>query len=225
VTGSHPDIRAIAAEELDRFRSIVRLRNHWARTQHPRTYYWYLTFEDCASLRHLIDQCHSILSLPYYDPTPLNALHTTIDRVILAEDAFPDRLQQIEVAAHDACRHVQPFGVSVGALGGTASAIGFRVVPDAPIRHLRNVVRAATLSINPNAPVKDDSTFRPHVAIAYCHSDGSANQALAAIEQLSRLPPIELTVSEVALVLLDRTERSYSWRAVARIPLGAAPTT
>lgn len=218
--GSHRDIRAVAAEELDRFRGIVQLRNHWARPQRPRTYYWYLTFEDCALLRDLINRCRSILNLPYYDPTPADDLHVTIDRAMPAEDVPPDKLHAIEAVARAACRSIRPFDVSIGAIGGTASAIGFRVVPDAPIRHLRDVVRNATLSVDPNAPVKDDSTFRPHMAIAYSNSDVSASQAFAEVEQLSRLRPVELTVKEVALVLLDRAQRSYSWHAVSRIPLG-----
>ena len=36
--------RVIALEEVERFRTIRQLHNHWARPRSEPGYYWYLTF-------------------------------------------------------------------------------------------------------------------------------------------------------------------------------------
>jgi hypothetical protein len=72
--------------------------------------------------------------------------------------------------------------------------------------------------VYPNAPVKE-LTFNPHVAIAYCNSDVPAAQAIAAVERLSSLDAVAVSVRHVALVLLERHRRAYSWETVTCVPL------
>jgi 2'-5' RNA ligase len=204
---------------LERFRSIQWLHNHWARPAGPRAYYWYLTFEDSPALHSLARECQDAIAFPYYDLTPVPDLHLTLDRIAFDGAITPDQLAAIEAAAIDACRKVAPFPVTVGALGGTRGAIGFTAFPVQPVRDLRDALRAATLSVCPQAPVRR-SEFHPHVAIAYANSDGiPAAEAIAAVEKLHATARAEVTVTDVALVLLERRQRSYAWHPVARIPL------
>lgn len=218
VTEGDEAFQDVAYRELEKFRKITWVRNHWARMPSPRTYYWYLTFEDCTELHGLVEQCRSLLSVPYYDPTPQTDLHLTIDRVAHEQDVPPSKITAIEAAALRACRRVREFELTIGALGGTATAVGFRAVPDDPTRHLRDVLRRATISVHPEAPVKI-SALHPHVGIAYSNSDAPALEAVAAVERLSTLRPVTVAVRRVALVLLEQYQRSYSWRTVAHIPL------
>ena len=212
-----PDLAGL--EGLERFRRIQWLHNHWARPAGPRAYYWYLTFEKSARLQSLARECQAAIAFRYYDLTPVPDLHLTLDRVAYDGDITPGQVEAIKTAAINGCRTIAPFTITVGDLGGTAGAIGFTAFPAQPIRDLRDALRAATLSVCPDAPVRA-SGFHPHVAIAYANSDGiPAAEAIAAVEKLSAMARADAVVTDAALVLLDRRPRSYAWQAVARIPL------
>jgi 2'-5' RNA ligase len=206
-------------EGLDRFRSIRWLHNHWSRPIGPKAYYWYLTFEGHPDLLSLAEECQKAIAFPYYDLTPPRDLHLTLDRIAFSGDVTPDQLKDIESAAIRACTVVPPFAVTIGSLGGTRGAIGFTASPARPVRDLRDALRAATLSVYPDAPIRG-SDFHPHVAIAYANSDNvPAAEAISAVERLSSTARVSVTVTEGTLVLLERRPRSYFWQTVTKIPL------
>lgn len=216
--------QTIAAEELQRFRGIRQLRNHWARPGGGPAYYWYLTFERCAELQALARRCQEGLAFPYYDFTPAGDLHMTLDRIGFVSDISADQLRATEAAAARACGTLAPFEITIGALGGTPGAIGLSGFPRGPIQRLRDTLRTATLSVRPDAPVKDE-VFHPHVAIAYCNADVPAAHAIAAVDRLNPPAPVRITVQQTSLVLLERLPRAYVWRKVAAVPLtGIAPS-
>ncbi|WP_432838783.1 2'-5' RNA ligase family protein [Dactylosporangium sp. CA-092794] len=216
-------VRSVAAQELQRFREIRQLHNHWARKTTRRAYYWYLTFEHCTELQSLAQRCRDGIPLPYYDFTPLAELHMTLERVAFDGDIGLEQIDTIVAAAAQACSALRPFTIAVAGLGGTPGALGFSVVPHEPLRALRDTLREATLSAYPQAPVRPPG-FHPHVAIAYCNSDVPATQAITAVERLSPLDIVTVPVSQVALVVIERRSRAYSWHAVTQIPLaGASP--
>lgn len=210
-------------EELERFRRIRWLTNHWARPVGPRAYYWYLTFERFSDLHALAERCQRAISFPHYDLTPRDDLHLTLDRIAFEDDVTRSDLSAIEAAAVRASQKVAPFDITIGALGGTPGAIGFTAYPDGPIRHLRDELRGATLSVHPSAPIKH-SSFHPHVAIAYCNSDDvSAAETVAAVEGVRATATVGVTITDVSLVSLARRPRAYGWTTLLRIPLSGRP--
>ena len=210
---------SISLEELDRFRSIRQLHNHWAQPFGRPAYFWYLTFENSTQVHSLATECQKAIDFPYYDLTPVDGLHLTVDRVAFDGDITRSQVADIEAAAVHACHEMPPFDVTIGALGGTMGAVGFTAFPAQPIRDLRDALRGATVSVFPEAPVTH-SDFRPHVAIAYANSnDVPAAEAIAAVETLNPTARVDVTISEATLVLLERRRRSYSWQVVSRIPL------
>jgi 2'-5' RNA ligase len=211
-------LNSTCLRELERFRGIRRLHNHWSQPAGHPAYFWYLTFENSMQLHCLARECQKAINFPYYDLTPVNDLHLTIDRVAFDGDITHSRLADIEAAAKRACRKLPSFEVTIGALGGTAGAIGFTAFPAQPVQALRDTLRAATLSVFPEAPVTR-SDFHPHVTIAYANSDAPAAEAITAVESLNPIARVDVTISEGTLVLLERRRRSYSWRVVSRIPL------
>jgi 2'-5' RNA ligase len=204
---------------LGSFYELQSLRNHWARPVGPHSYYWYLTFHDHPELHTLVIQCQEAIGFPYYDLTPLNELHLTIDRIGYARDLGPDQLADIESAATCACQNVSPLALTIGSLGGTRGAVGFSALPAEPIRSLRNTLRAATISVFPEAPVVRSELY-PHVTIAYSNSEGiPAKEVTAAVRRLRAAASVTVTVREAAIVLLERRERSYTSHVIARIRL------
>lgn len=207
-------------EELERFRNIGSLRNHWSRPIGPPAYYWYLTFEDHPELHSLAQACQEAISFPYYDLTPASSLHLTLDRIAPRADITLGQLADITDVAIRACERVPPFDITIGSLGGTPGAIGFTASPTRSIRELRDTFREATLSIYPDAPVRR-SEFHPHVAIAYTNSDNvPAAEVISVIEKLHAAAHVSVTITEGTLVLLERRPHSYAWQVVSRIPLG-----
>jgi 2'-5' RNA ligase len=213
---------SVISEDLERFRNIQWLHNHWSRSASQRAYYWYLTFEHCPDLHSLARHCQGAIDFPYYDLTPPRDLHLTLDRIGLYEDIPAGILVNITAAAVRVCQQTPAFDITIGPLGGTPGAIGFSVSPGERLASLRDKLRAATLSVYPQAPVSP-SEFHAHVTIAYANSDGvPATDVVAAVERLnatSRRSDVTVNVTNGTLVLLEQQPHSYAWEAVSRIPL------
>jgi 2'-5' RNA ligase len=202
------------------FGNIRLLRNHWSGPARPRAYYWYLTFADAPEVCALAARSQHALAFPYYDPVPPQGLHLTLDRIGLEDRISTAELSAVDAAARLACKAIPPFRIILSGLSGTRGAVGFAVAPPAPVRRLRDALCAATLSVCPGALVTGQET-PPHVTVAYGNTDDvPAADAIAAVEELNASRPrAEVTVEEVALVLLERRQRSYTWQLVSRIPL------
>jgi 2'-5' RNA ligase len=214
----------VASGEAEPFGNIRLLRNHWSARARPRAYYWYLTFAGAPEVCDLGARCQEALAFPYYDPVPPQGLHMTLDQIAPEGDITTAQLGSIGDAARLACQAVPPFRISLGKLSGTRGAVGFTVTPAAPIRELRDALRAATLSICPDAPVIHHETA-PHVTIAYGNTDNvPAADAIAAVGKLNASQPkAEAVVEEAELVFLERRRRSYAWEVVSRVPLTGMP--
>jgi 2'-5' RNA ligase len=212
-----------AFDEPERFRSLRSLTNHWSRPIGPPAYYWYLTFEHSAELQSLAERCQQAIAFPYYDLTPISELHLTLDRIAFEGQITREQLDAIEAAARLACRNEPPFQIMISLLGGVSGAIGFTAFPEQPIRHLRDTVRAATLSICPDASVRQAS-FHPHIAIGYANTDGvPAADVIAAVDKLNASAArVQILVDHVSLVRLERVARSYAWQTVSRIVLSGS---
>jgi len=207
-------------EDIERFRNIRWLHNHWSRSMR-RSYFWYVTLEDCPDLHSLAMQCQKAVSFPYYDLTPLRDLHLTLDRIAFDDDVSAAVLPDIATSAIRACRQMPTFDISVGPLSGTPGAIGFSASSGGHLSSLRNILRAATLSVYPGAPVRCDK-FHAHIAIAYANSDGvSAANVVAAVDKLNATArsDVRVKVTHATLVVLEKLPRSYAWDVLSRIPL------
>lgn len=207
-------------EKPEYFQGLRWLSDHWRRPFSQPAYYWYLTFEDADALRALAEECQRHIDFPYYDLTPLDSLHLTLDRIALEGDVSADQLGTIESAAIEACRVMPPLEIDIGCLGGTRSAIGFSVFPVESLQELRDTLRKATLSAYPNAAVRR-SEFNAHVTIAYANSDGiRADEIISAVEKVNATRPhASVIIGNGTLILLERHPRAYAWKAVSRIPM------
>lgn len=210
--------------EPGQFGGIRRLRNHWARPAGPRSYYWYLTFEGSPALHALARKCADAIDFPYYDLTGAQGLHMTLERIAFERDIPAGRLEDVTAAAVSACRAIPPFDLTFSLLGGVPGAVGFVPSLAGPARELRGALREATLSAYPDAAVKAESAFHPHVTVAYANADDiPAADAIAAVEKWNAAPArADVTVSEACLVLLERQPRAYAWQTISRVPLAGA---
>jgi len=144
----------------------------------------------------------------------------TIDRIAPESGITAAQLNSVTVVARLACQAIPPFRIRLGELSGTRGAIGFTVTPVAPMSRLRDTLRAATLSLRPEAAATREAMI-PHITIAYGNTDGvPAADAIAAVEKLNASRPrAEGTVREAAVVLLERRQHSYTWELLSQVPL------
>ncbi|MFD0366302.1 2'-5' RNA ligase family protein [Nocardia sp. GCM10030253] len=185
----------------------------------PLGHYWFLIFEHAPDLHALTKSCQQTIDTAYFDLTPMDGLHLTLDRIAHDGASTPEQLKLIATAARRTCQDLATFTMTMERITNLRGAIGFIASPEKHVHTLRDALRAATLSVLPDAPVKDSSSL-PHVTIAYPMYEGLAAKAAATVERIDPTSGgVEVTVVEAVMVALERREFSYSWDVAVRIPL------
>ncbi|MFX0578398.1 2'-5' RNA ligase family protein [Nocardia nepalensis] len=187
----------------------------------PLGHYWFLTFEHASELHALTKQCQHAIDTAYFDPTPVDGLHLTLDRIAYDAASTPEQRASIAAVAGRACGDQAPFTLTFERLTNLRGAVGFIASPAESVRTLREMLREVTLSAFPDATVKDSSSA-PHVTIAYPIFEGLSAQAAATAENMNAtIAGVDVVISEVVMVALEQCGNLYSWQVVTRIPLGA----
>lgn len=185
----------------------------------PLGHYWFVTFEHATQLHAASTEVQRALDPHRFAATPIDGLHLTLDRISRGPASNARQCARIAAAAEEACALWKPFVLTLERLAHIRAAIGYLATPGEQIRELRDALRAATTSILADAPIKDSRTA-PHVTIAYPIYEGSTAEAIAAVDaNVHRVGPVQVTVSEVAMVALERRGHGYRWDTMARIPL------
>ncbi|MBF6472678.1 MULTISPECIES: 2'-5' RNA ligase family protein [Nocardia] len=180
----------------------------------PLGYYWFITFEHASDLHALTEECQQAIDATWFYPVSSDRLHLTLDRIAYDGESAREQLDSIVTAARRACQDQMPFTMTIEQPSNLRGAIGFKVSPAERVRNLRDVLRSATLSVLPEAPVKE-SISDPHVTIAY----PAFARATDAVEINTAIHRADVSVMEAAMVSLERREFSYSWDVYARISL------
>ncbi|MFC3960798.1 2'-5' RNA ligase family protein [Nocardia jiangsuensis] len=185
----------------------------------PLGHYWFLTFEDAPELHALTKTCQQAIDPAFFDATPVDGLHLTLDRIANDGASTPEQRASIAEAARLVCGERAPVTLTFDQLSNLRGAVGFAVSPAESVHSLRDTLRAATLSVFPDARVKDSSS-PPHVTIAYPIFEELQARAAATAEAMNAtIEGIDVAVSEVMMVALEQRGRLYSWQVVERVPL------
>ncbi|WP_349362074.1 2'-5' RNA ligase family protein [Streptomyces sp. H27-C3] len=92
------------------------------------------------------------------------------------------------------------------------------VEPAAPVRAVREAIRAAIGDVLPEVPECAEG-FTPHVSIGYSNADGPIapfSAALGAVDVASA----SARITQAELIVLHRDNRVYEWTSYAAVPLG-----
>lgn len=186
----------------------------------PLGYYWFLTFEHAPGLHALTKTCQQTIDPALFDTTPVAGLHLTLDRIAYCGASTPEQRASIAEAARLACADQAPVTLTFAQVTNLRGAVAFAVSPAESVRSLRDTLRTATLSVFPEAQVKDSSSL-PHVTIAYPIFEELQARAAATAEAMNAtIEAVDVVVSEVVMVALEQHRNVYSWRVADRIPLG-----
>jgi len=186
----------------------------------PLGYYWFLTFENATELHALTKTCQEAIDPAYFDATPVDGLHLTLDRISYDGASTPEQRASIAAAARRACADQEPFMLTFEQLTNLRGAVAFVASPAESVRALQDTLRTATLSGFADAAVRD-SPSPPHVTIAYPIFEKLSVRAAAIAQTMNATTErVDIVVSEVVMVTLERHRNLYSWNVVTQIPLG-----
>lgn len=191
----------------------------------PLGYYWFLTFERLPDLHAAAETCQRFIDPLYFEHTPIRGLHLTLDRIARVGASTPEQRRSVATAARRVLAEHPPLVMTVDEVTHLRGAIGFILEPAERISAVRELVRAATLSVLPDAPVKDSSSA-PHVTIAYPKFEGLQKVAAATAGGIDvPIVGVEMAVAEVVMVALERRGYGYRWTEVGRARLGGRART
>src|SRR5690606_27404186 len=111
----------------------------------PLGHYWFLTFEHAPELHALTKTCQQAIDPAYFDATPIDGLHLTLDRIAYDGASSPEQRASIAAAARRACANHEPFTLTIEQLTNLRGAVGFVASPAESIQALRDTLRMATL--------------------------------------------------------------------------------
>ncbi|GAA2796745.1 2'-5' RNA ligase family protein [Kribbella solani] len=203
------------------------LRDHWSWRPGWRPgrifYTWHVTFEDHPEIAGLRAAYAGLLDeLPGFTPVPVQWLHLAVQGV-----GFADRVPKADLLdIVDATRlRVSGFGavpVTVGPAVLDPESIRLQVDPAEPLRHLRDLTRAAMVDIWGDDAVPELPGLDPHITLAYSNSQ---SPAAATATRLTAHPAHSAKVSITALRLLalTRSDHLYHWTTSRTLPLEPAP--
>lgn len=151
---------------------------------------------------------------------PSHALRMTLLSVGNVSEVSGEQLAGIAETARARLAGIAPFGVEVGPLTGSSSALRFSVAPWHNLLRLHHALRAATAAYRPTSRLAETTDFRPHIGIGYLNRPRGSAALITEVAALRDLPPVTVRVSKVDLVELRRDGRQYRWTDHAVLPLG-----
>lgn len=218
VPDSLSDREAILANDWNAFLALDTVESHWDRspwTAGERRLYWYLTFEDTDLIR-LATACQRGISELKLDDIPDDGLHLTMLRIGSAQEVRGRQLAQVLARAEAACADIEPFGIEVGPLSGSAGAARLSVTPWHDLDRLHRALYDATSAA---LQLTERPPFRPHVGIAYGNRRRPARDVVPLIAEQRERAQVQVPVNAVRMVELWREGQAYRWESVASIQL------
>jgi 2'-5' RNA ligase len=221
-----PDEPARAGEEA----AVVShdLVNHWSDLPgwHEGRSLWamYFTFLDNHPLhRAVLAYQDAIRDVPGIDLIDLEWLHLTMQGIAFADEVADDEVQEIsrrlgEIVPPPAL----PTAFSVQPPILDHDAVILPVVPTRELSALRNILRSLTKDVlDGRAPYRLPDPvggFRPHISIAYPNRDMPGGAVTGRLSTV-RHEDVELGLSHLSFLLLQRSRPRWFWTQEYRVPL------
>ncbi len=185
--------------------------------------YWHVLFHDHPQVRALAREAHQRLAgLRGLDLVPLRWLHLTTLIAGFTDEITAGQLDAMTTEATRLLARTQPITVTLRRVLYHPEAIALRAEPVTALDALLRAARAATRAATGRDGALAHQPWTPHVTVAYSNSAQPAAPVIAALGR--ELPPCEVTISSVSLVIQEGPENLWNWRPIARIPFGLVAT-
>lgn len=181
-----------------------------------RYFTFHLTFEDATTLHAAARAFHeSVRGVAAVDVVPLEWLHLTMTGVGFIADVDERTLDAVADEVFAAASGLDTLPLRFDRAFVSPEGFGIASRPADWLDGLRRIQLDAVGTVRDTT---HDSTFQPHVSLAYF--SGSAD--LARLEDAASAVPGEVVVARprLSLIELGRDDRVYTWRVVRQLILG-----
>jgi 2'-5' RNA ligase len=150
--------------------------------------------------------------------TPPEWLHVTILRAGTADQVTRDDMSSMLARAQTELAGTAPVTVTLERVFYHPEAIVLSVSPGSVLAPVFDAARTATREVlGAGAGDVEGGEFTPHMTLAYSAAEQPAGPVIA--ELGSTLPPCEVTIREVSLVVQDGPEAQWNWRVAGSVRL------
>jgi 2'-5' RNA ligase len=176
--------------------------------------YWHIFVGGHPQVRALVSMAQRRLAtFSGLHFTPLRWLHITTFTPGAAIRLTPPEIEDLAAHVRQLASNIPAITISLGRILYHSEAIALDVGPAGALDPVLDVVRQGTeafVGVNGNLR---GSRWAPHVTLAYSTVDQPAGPIISALG--SELPPCEVVVNSVSLVLQEGPERLWNWRTLA----------
>jgi 2'-5' RNA ligase len=197
--------------------------DRWEKRADPKpgesVIYWHVLFQSQPQVQRLAQYAQTRLAqFPGLHMTPAKWLHMTTLVVGSTDQVSDQDLVRLTDEASKALSELSPITVSLGRVLYHPEAIMLGVVPQEALSPVFTALKSATKAVTGQGGLNEPKSWNPHITLCYSTSHQPAEPLIATLGR--ELPPCDITVDSVSLVIQDGPERLWHWRPVATIPFG-----
>jgi 2'-5' RNA ligase len=198
------------------------MANRWESRAEPRPgqgkLYWHILFKGHPQVQAIASIGQEKLSgFPGLHFTPRQWLHITTFVPGLVTDFTSSGIVDMVDHARRLLAALPPITISLGRILYHPEAIVLKVEPYGALNPVFKAMRGATEMVMSGTKVGEQEPWVPHVTLAYSTADQPAGPIIAALG--SELPPCEVTIRSVSLVVQEGAERLWNWHTLAEAHL------
>lgn len=182
-------------------------------------YAWHFTFDGQAALHELVDGYQERLAgLPGLDPIPRQWLHLTTQGIGFTDEVPDADIEAIIEASRERLTGVPQAVVKMGPAVVDPEVVRLEVRPVDALTPVRQALRDAIAAVRGGEQVGESDEWTPHVSVAYSNADGPMEPYLKVLDP--PLEPVNVEISDVRLIVLERDTHLYQWRTRTVVALG-----
>ncbi|MCG5220316.1 2'-5' RNA ligase family protein [Streptosporangium sp. KLBMP 9127] len=196
----------------------VEMVDRWRDRAEPQpgegTFYWHMLVGRYPQVRAIAREAQDRLTqFSGLHFTPAKWLHMTALAVSSTDSMSLDQGHAILVETSRLLATAPPIPVTLSRILYHPQAIMLAAEPSALLQPVRDAVQSATQAITGRQGNTEGPTaWTPHVTIAYSTADQPAAPLIDALGR--RLPPCDVTIDSVSLVIQHGPERLWDWQHI-----------
>lgn len=178
--------------------------------------YWHILFQNQPQVRRLAQQAQTRLAhFSGLHMTPEKWLHMTALVVGPMNEIRTEDIARLADEARNSLANVRPITVSLGQILYHPEAIMLGVTPREALTPVFTALKAATKTVTGRAGHNEPTTWNPHITLCYSTARQPAEPLIEALGR--ELPPCDITVDHVNLVVQHGPERQWHWDLAAAV--------
>lgn len=154
------------------------------------------------------------------DPVEIGGVHVTLQGVGFTDEVSSVDIERIIASTASRCVNLAPIKARLEVPHADEETIQMEIHPVGAVVRLKLELRNAIGEVwgSKNIPETMDG-FRPHVTLAYSNGVAPIERINMTIRE-SPLPAVEVLISSISLIDLNRDHRRYEWTEIATVTLG-----